>query len=85
MVGTAAVGTLLAVPLVHYELYPLFAETTSLSWSDLRQKGNYAAITTPERRDVEIKQVYGWRESISKKPVYVTKSKRKPTSTVLRF
>ena len=76
-VGTAAMGALLSVPLVRYTLYPVFAKTTSLSWSDLGNTSNYASITAPERKDIEIKQVDGWRESISKKPVYVTKGKRK--------
>jgi Rieske Fe-S protein len=78
-VGTAAMGALLSVPLVRYALYPIFAETTSLSWSDLGRKSNYASITAPERKDIKIKQVDGWRESISTKPVYVTKGKRKPS------
>ena len=76
-VGTAAMGALLSVPLVRYTLYPVFAKTTSLSWSDLGNTSNYASITAPERKDIEIRQVDGWRESISKKPVYVTKGKRK--------
>ena len=78
-VGTAAMGALLSVPLVRYTLYPVFATTTSLSWSDLGKTSDYAAITTPDRKDIEIKQVDGWRESISRKPVYVTKGRRKPS------
>ena len=78
-IGTAAMGTLLAVPLVRYVLYPVFATTTSRSWSNLGHEGHYASITAPHRKDVDIKQVDGWRESISKKPVYITKGKRKPS------
>ena len=76
-VGTAAMGTLLAVPLVRYVLYPVFAKTTSVSWSDLGQESQYAALTAPVRKIVKIEQVDGWREAISRKPVYVTKGKRK--------
>ncbi len=76
-VGTAAIGALLAVPLVRYVLYPVFARTTSLSWSDLGNNNKYAPITTPVRRIVKIEQVDGWREAVSQKPVYVTKGKRK--------
>lgn len=78
-VGGAAMGGLLSVPLVRYTLYPLFAKTTSLSWSDLGKTSNYAALTDPERKDIQIKQIDGWRESVSKKPVYVAKGKRKPS------
>ncbi len=76
-VGTAAMGTLLAVPLVRYVLYPVFARTTSVSWSNLGQGSQYASITTPARQIVKIEQVDGWREAISRKPIYVTKGKRK--------
>jgi quinol---cytochrome c reductase iron-sulfur subunit, bacillus type len=76
-VGTAAMGTLLAVPLVRYVLYPVFAKTTSISWSDLGSDSSYASLTTPVRRIVKIEQVDGWREAVSQKPVYVTSGKRK--------
>ena len=33
-VGTAAMGALLAVPLVRYVLYPVFATTSSRTWSN---------------------------------------------------
>ena len=76
-VGTAAMGTLLAVPLVRYVLYPVFATTTSISWSDLGQQSQYSSLTAPVRKTVKIEQVDGWREAISRKPVYVTKGRRK--------
>jgi quinol---cytochrome c reductase iron-sulfur subunit, bacillus type len=76
-VGTAAMGTLLAVPLVRYVLYPVFAKTTAISWSDLGTDSQYSSLTAPVRKIVKIQQVDGWREAISKKPVYITKGKRK--------
>jgi len=76
-IGAAAMGALLAVPLVRYVLYPVFATTTSVSWSDLGNGGQYASLATPAREIVKIEQVDGWREAISRKPVYVTKGKRK--------
>ncbi len=75
-VGTAAMGALLAVPLVRYVLYPVLATTTRQSWSSLGQASDYASMTAPQRKDVDIKQVDGWRESFSKNAVYVTKGKR---------
>jgi Rieske Fe-S protein len=76
-VGTAAMGALLAVPLVRYVLYPVFAKTTAISWSDLGNENKYASTPTPDREIVRIEQVDGWRDAISRKPVYVTKGKRK--------
>lgn len=78
-VGTAAMGTLLSVPLVRYVLYPVFATTTSRSWSNLSSLSDYASLASPKRKNVEIKQIDGWRESIAKKPVYVVKGNRKPS------
>ena len=76
-VGTAAMGTLLAVPLVRYVLYPVFAKTTSVSWSNLGRDSKYASLSAPDRQIVKIEQVDGWREAVSQEPVYVTKGKRK--------
>ncbi len=78
-VGTAAMGALLAVPLVRYVLFPVFTETTSRTWSGLSTFSDDASISTPERKFAVIKEVDGWRESIAKKPVYVVKGKRKPS------
>ena len=76
-VGTAAMGAVLAVPLVRYVLYPVFAKTTSVSWSNLGSGNKYASLSAPVRQIVKIEQVDGWREAVSRKPVYVTKGKRK--------
>ncbi|HUX10437.1 MAG TPA: ubiquinol-cytochrome c reductase iron-sulfur subunit [Terriglobia bacterium] len=76
-VGTAAMGALLAVPLVRYVLYPVFARTTSVAWSNLGKGGQYSSLTAPVRQIVKIEQVDGWREAVSRKPVYVTRGKRK--------
>lgn len=76
-VGTAAMGALLAIPLVRYVLYPVFATTTSLSWSNLGDESKYASLTAPVREIVKIDQVDGWRAAVSRKPVYATKGKRK--------
>jgi len=78
-VGTAAMGALLAVPLVRYVLFPVFTTTTSRTWSGLGTFSDYGSTTTPGRKFAVTKQVDGWRESISKKPVYIVKGKRKPS------
>jgi quinol---cytochrome c reductase iron-sulfur subunit, bacillus type len=76
-VGTAAMGALLSVPLVRYVLYPVFAKTTSVSWSSVGKRDKYAALAAPVRETVDITEIDGWLETISNKPVYVTKGARK--------
>jgi Rieske Fe-S protein len=76
-IGTAAMGTLLSVPLVRYTLYPVFAKTTSAPWSRLGKRSQYASLAIPVRAVVDIEQINGWMESMSRKPVYVTKGTRK--------
>jgi len=76
-VGAAAMTTLLSAPLVRYVFYPVFAKTTSVSWSNLGKKSKFLSITTPVKQVVEIKQIDGWREEISRKPVYITKGNSK--------
>ena len=76
-VGTAAMGAVLSVPLVRYVLYPVFAKTTSISWSNLGSGSKFASLSAPDRQIVKIEQVDGWREAVSQKPVYVTKGNRK--------
>ncbi|HVB85634.1 MAG TPA: ubiquinol-cytochrome c reductase iron-sulfur subunit [Candidatus Dormibacteraeota bacterium] len=76
-IGTATMGALLSIPLLRYALYPVFAKTTSAPWSKLGSRNKYASLTVPVREVVDIEQVNGWMESVSQKPVYVTKGNRK--------
>jgi menaquinol-cytochrome c reductase iron-sulfur subunit len=71
--GTAVVGALLAVPLVRFALYPLFARTADTSLSDLGAIDSYSNLTEPVQKIVSVTQRDGWREVVSEKPVYVTK------------
>lgn len=76
-IGTAVMGALLAIPLVRYALYPVFAKTTSVQWSALGKRSKFDGLQAPVRKVVDIEQVNGWMEAISRKPVYVTKGTRK--------
>ncbi len=75
-VGGAFVAALLSIPLIRYTIYPLLANTTKTSWSSLGPLDSFSAMTQPMRKTVKILQVDGWRESVSEKPVYVTKGTR---------
>jgi menaquinol-cytochrome c reductase iron-sulfur subunit len=71
--GTALVGALLAVPLVRFALYPLFARTSDTSLSDLGPVDSYSNLTQPVQKIIPVTQRDGWRETIAERPVYVTK------------
>src|SRR2546429_5116626 len=45
--GSAAVGTLLAVPLVRFTLHPVLARTTEKSWSDVGSVDEFQNIDAP--------------------------------------
>jgi menaquinol-cytochrome c reductase iron-sulfur subunit len=72
-VGAAAVGALLAVPLVRFALYPLFARTSDTALSDLGPVDSFSNLSAPLQKMISISQRDGWRESVSEKPVYVVK------------
>lgn len=71
--GTAAMGAFLAIPLVRYTLYPLFAKTTETGWSDLGPIDDFSSLTSPIQKVVTVEQSDGWRKAVSKKPVYVAR------------
>ena len=72
-IGTAAVGVLLAIPLVRFALYPLFARSTDTDLSDLGPIDAFSNLSTPVQKMIAVSQRDGWRESVSDRPVYVVK------------
>ena len=74
--GSAAVGALLAVPLVRFTLHPVLARTTEKSWSDVGNINEFQNIDGPVKKLVTIEQRDGWRKTITEKPVYVTKDSK---------
>jgi len=75
-IGAATMTALLSIPLVRFALYPVFAKNTSAPWSKLGSRSKYASLAVPVRAVVDIEQVNGWMESVSQKPVYVTRGNR---------
>ncbi len=71
---TAGVGAALAVPLIRFALYPLRVQTTLVQWSDAGSVSDFASVTEPVQRSVSVSQIDGWRQTVSDKVVYVTKS-----------
>jgi len=71
--GGAAVGALLAIPLVRFTLHPVLARTTEKSWSDVGGVDEFQNLTAPVKKLVTIEQRDGWRKIVIEKPVYVSK------------
>lgn len=71
--GGAAVGALLAVPLVRFTLHPVLARTTEKSWSDVGKLEEFQNLAEPVKKLVTIEQRDGWRKLMIEKPVYVAK------------
>src|SRR6266702_5605801 len=74
--GSAAVGALLAVPLVRFTLHPVLARTTEKSWSDVGSVDEFQNLETPVKKLVTIDHRDGWRKIVTEKPVYVSKDSK---------
>lgn len=72
-VGSALVGALLAIPVLRFTLFPLIRRTTDVEFSPLGPVSEFASLSEPEMRTIEIDQIDGWRKAVSQKAVYVTK------------
>src|SRR5437763_16440367 len=71
--GSAAVGVLLAVPLVRFTIHPLLSRTTEKSWSEIGKVDEFQNLDAPVKKLVTIEQRDGWRRTVLEKPVYVAK------------
>ena len=73
-IGTAAMGALLAVPVLRYVLYPLYAKASGTEWSDVGAVSEFTSSLVPVRKTVTFAQRDGWREVVSTQSVYVHRS-----------
>ncbi len=70
-IGTAAMGAMLAVPVLRYMLYPLYAKSTGTWWSKVMpHKAVPSASTDPVLKDITFNQQDGWREVVTTEGVY---------------
>lgn len=72
-VSGAVIAGLLSVPLIRMALYPVFAKSSQLTWSDLGAADQYASLTAPVRQTIKIQKTDGWQQAVTEKVVYVTK------------
>jgi len=70
--GSAAVGALLAIPLMRFTSYPVFVRTTEKSWSDVGSVDEFQNLVAPVKKLVTIEQRDGWRKIVLQKPIYVS-------------
>ncbi|MFP5228679.1 MAG: ubiquinol-cytochrome c reductase iron-sulfur subunit [Acidobacteriota bacterium] len=73
-IGTAGMGAFLAVPVLRYVLYPLYAKASGTEWSEVGEMSEFSESTAPVRRTISFARRDGWREVVSSQSVYVTRS-----------
>ena len=71
--GSLVVGGLLSVPLLRFALFPLLRRTTELKSSPVGELSEFASLTDPVLKTIQIEQLDGWRKTVSEKAIYVTK------------
>ena len=72
--GSLCVGALLAVPLIRFSAFPAAApHHADLKRALVGPLADFASLSEPVARTIQIEQVDGWRKAISEKAVYVTK------------
>jgi menaquinol-cytochrome c reductase iron-sulfur subunit len=70
-IGSACMGALLAIPVLRFVLYPLYAKSSGSDWSDVGDISEFSVATAPVRKTVTFAQRDGWREVVSSQAVYV--------------
>ena len=81
-IGSALVGGLLSVPLIRFALFPLIRQTTQLKSAPVGAVSDFASITEPVMRTIQIEQIDGWRKTISEKAVYITRDPQNQLSVL---
>ncbi len=71
-IGSAGMGAILAVPVLRYILYPLYAKVAGTEWSDVGDIGEFVNSKSPVRKTITFTQRDGWREVVSAQSVYVS-------------
>jgi Rieske Fe-S protein len=74
-IGTAGMGALLAIPILRYAFYPLYAKSSQSGWSEAGSADEFANPALPALKTIDFKQRDGWREVVSSQSVYVTRGK----------
>ncbi len=73
-IGSAGMGAILAVPVLRYVLYPLYAKASGTDWSDVGEMSEFTNSKSPVRKTITFAQRDGWREVVSAQSVYVSRT-----------
>jgi menaquinol-cytochrome c reductase iron-sulfur subunit len=71
----AIVGTLLAIPLVRFSIFPLRKGTPETDWSDVGPMEEFASITEPVAKTITLDRRDAWQTTSSQTAVYVLPSR----------
>jgi menaquinol-cytochrome c reductase iron-sulfur subunit len=70
-VGAAAVSLVLAIPLVRFSTFPLRRVAAEGDWSDVGPVSDFASITAPIAKTIEIEHRDAWQTTSAQTAVYV--------------
>lgn len=70
---SAVVGAIMVVPLLRFAAWPMFHGGGGADWFALGPADQFTG-ETPVRADVEVRKQDGWRVSVAKQTVYVTRA-----------
>ena len=70
---SAAVGTIMVVPLFRFSSWPMFQKRGAADWFALGPVDSFKSAT-PVRAEIEVRKLDGWRVSTAKQTVYVTRA-----------
>lgn len=74
-VGGIAMSALLAVPVLRYVLYPLYANDALSKWSKVGLVDSLPAVGSPPvRKEITFRKLDGWRETVTTESVYVERT-----------
>ncbi len=71
----AAVGALLAIPLVRFVTYPMRKSGTETTWSNLGPVQEFASLTAPTSKTITLERRDAWQSASSQTAVYVLPAK----------
>jgi nitrite reductase/ring-hydroxylating ferredoxin subunit len=74
---STVVGAIMAIPLARFALHPLFHPGGGADWYPLGRLEDFSG-GDPVRAEVEVHKVDGWRASVVKQTVWVTRNGQSP-------
>ena len=74
-VGGVPISALLAVPVLRYVLYPLYANSALSKWSKIGLIDSLPpAGSPPVKKEITFRKLDGWRETVTTESVYVERT-----------